>query len=129
MAENIYVQISKKVGKDVRLVRKVAHHPFDFFSRSMANVVDQRPVRLRYLGIFAPKDYWRKGMTKSIEGGFPPENVQIFARVPELKFNKVYINLKEGMVNNNIFKSVDGNVSCDISLVEWWCPKDRTKET
>jgi hypothetical protein len=123
--DNIYMQISKKVGKDVRVVRKVTHHPFDFFSKVMSDVNDHRPVRFRYLGVFAAKDYWRKGMTK----GVPPEGGPIYARAPEQKFERTYINLKEGTVKDSRFISTDGNVDCDSSLIEWWRPKDVIKET
>jgi hypothetical protein len=119
MGDNIYVQIAKEVGRDVRLVRKVTHHPFDFFSRVMADVNDHRPVRFRYLGVFPTKDYWRKGMTK----GIPPEGGPIYAKAPEVKFDKIYINLKEGNVENSRFLSTDGCVNCDSALIEWWRPK------
>jgi hypothetical protein len=122
MADNIYMQISKKVGRDVRLVRKVTHHPFDFLSRQMADVNNHKHIRLRYLGVFATKDYWRKGMTRSSEGGFPPEGIEVYARVPEVKFNREYINLKQGIVKDSGFISSDGNVECDLALVEWWRP-------
>ena len=124
MADNIYAKIAKEVGKDVRLVRKVAHHPFDFFAKSMADVNDHRPVRFRYLGIFASKDYWRKGMTRSSEGGFLPEDMEIYARVPEFKesHNRTYINLKRGWTKKGRFKADDGTVDCDIKDVSWWRP-------
>ena len=123
MSENIYKQISNKVGKDVRLVRKVAHHPFDFFSRSMANVNDHRATRLRYLGVFYAKDYWRKGMVKPIEDNYPEEGESIYARVPEERYGKTYINLKKGKVENKSFISEDGSLTCDSSRIEWWCPE------
>jgi len=129
MADNIYSEISKKVGKDVRLVRKVAHHPFDFFAKSMADVNDHRPVRLRYLGIFATKDYWRKGMTRSSEGGLPTEDMEIYARVPEVKFNKTYMNLKRGCTKKDQFMAEDGSVTCDLKEVEWWRPVDMVQES
>jgi hypothetical protein len=122
MADNIYMQISKKVGRDVRLVRKVTHHPFDFLSRQMADVNNHKNVRFRYLGVFAAKEYWRKGMTKTDTGLFPPEGMEIYARVPETKFDKVYINLKQGIVKDSRFLSNDGEVDCDLQLVEWWRP-------
>lgn len=122
MADNIYVKISKKVGKDVRLVRKVTHHPFDFLSRQMADVNNHKHVRLRYLGVFATKDYWRKGMTKTDTGIFPPENEEIYARVPEYKFNREYINLKQGIVKDSKFISNDNDVECDSYKIEWWRP-------
>ena len=129
MSENIYAQIAKQVGKDVRLVRKVAHHPFDFFAKSMADVNDHRPVRFRYLGIFACKDYWRKGMTRSSEGGLPTEDMEIYARAPEMKVAREYINLKRGWVKNDRFLSEDGNVDCGLSRIEWWRPIIIDKQT
>jgi hypothetical protein len=122
MANNIYVTIAKEVGKDVRVVRKVSHHPFDFFAKSMADVNDHRPVRLRYLGVFACKDYWRKGMVRCSEAGYPTTDMEIYAKAPEVKFDKKYMNLKRGWAKNNRFIADDGTVDCDLKEIEWWRP-------
>ena len=122
MAESIYNQIGKIVGKDVRLVRAAAHHPFEFYSKIMEDPQDHRPIRFRYLGAFFVKPYWRKGLRRTDKIGPPPTGVEIWARVPELKFNKVYINLKKGIVNEKDFVAIDGSVTCPISDVQFWGP-------
>jgi hypothetical protein len=120
MAENIYSQISKLKGKDVRLVRTAAHHPFSFFSKVMEDMDDHRPVRFRYLGAFVVKPYWRKGLQKTAKVGLPSEGVEIWARVPETKYNKIYINLKTGIVTEGNFISGDGLVNCPVAEVKFW---------
>jgi hypothetical protein len=120
MADKIYSQISKLSGKDVRLVRAAAHHPFSFFSNVMANTHDHRPVRFRYLGAFAVKPNWRKGLKKIDIAGIPSEGAEIYARVPEQKYNKTYINLKKGTIIEGNFESNDGLVVCPISEIRFW---------
>lgn len=122
MAESIYSQIGKRMGKDVRLVRAAAHHPFEFFSKVMEDPSDHRPVRFRYLGAFYVKPYWRKGLRNINKIGPPPEGDEIWARVPENKFNKTYINLKKGTVIEERFLSEDGTVNCPLSEVQFWGP-------
>jgi hypothetical protein len=120
MAENIYAQIGKRVGKDARLVRAVARHPFEFFSKIMTDPQDHRAFRFRYLGVFFVKPYWHKGLRNTTKVGLPPENTNIYARVPELRFNKVYINLKKGKVENGIFNADDNSVICPVDEIRFW---------
>jgi len=120
MAESIYSQIGKVVGKDVRQVRAVAHHPFEFFSNIMEDPEDHRPIRFRYLGAFFVKPYWRKGLRNTAKVGLPPDGANIWARVPEKKFGKEYINLKEGYVHDRTFTSNDGNVNIPVDEVKFW---------
>ena len=122
MAESIYSQIGKRMGKDVRLVRAAAHHPFEFFSKVMEDPSDHRPVRFRYLGAFYVKPYWRKGLRNIKKIGPPPKGEEIWARVPEQKFNKTYINLKKGTVENEVFTASDNSVQCPLSEVQFWGP-------
>lgn len=120
MADGIYSQIGKLMGKDVRLVRTVAHHPFSFFAGVMANSNDHRPVRFRYLGVFQVKPNTRKGLRKTSVRGIPNEGDVIYARVPEQKFNKVYINLKRGRILEGNFMADDESVTCPISDIQLW---------
>lgn len=120
MAESIYFKIGKLVGRDARLVRTVAHHPFSFFSKVIEDMEDHRPVRFRYLGAFTVKPYWRKGLLKSSKFGYPCDGDKIYARVPEQKYNKTYINLKQGTIVNGQFESFDGSVKCPVSQVQFW---------
>jgi len=120
MTDNIYSQIGKLVGKDVRLVRNAAHHPFSFFTGVMSDTHDHRPVRFRYLGLFMVKPNWRKGLRKTEKIGLPSEGDVIYARVPETKYNKVYINLKKGFINRGMFESFDRQVVCTLSEIKFW---------
>lgn len=120
MTDKIYSQISKLSGKDVRLVRAAAHHPFSFFTNVMIDTHDHRPVRFRYLGSFMVKPNWRKGLKKVDIVGIPMEGAEIYARVPELKYNKMYINLKKGCIKEGSFESNDGLVVCPISEIKFW---------
>jgi hypothetical protein len=120
MAETIYGQISKQTGKDVRLVRAAAHHPFEFFSRVMADPQDHRPFRFRYLGVFFVKPWWYKGLRSTKKVGLPPDKVMIMARVPEEVRGKVYINTKKGMTEDGWFTSMDGKFKCPSTEILFW---------
>lgn len=122
MAENIYSLIGKQVGKDARLVRAVAHHPFEFFSKVMEDPADHRPIRFRYLGAFFVKPYWRKGLVNSLKAGEIPSGEEIWARVPEVKYNKTYINLKKGVVNGGVFRASEEDYNCPEEDIKFWGP-------
>jgi hypothetical protein len=47
-------------GKDKRVVAAIATHPLYFFKQVASNSEDERPIRIRYFGIFALK----KGIKK-----------------------------------------------------------------
>lgn len=116
---NIYNQLAKKYNKDVRFIRRITHHPFDFLHKKITDPDDHRPVRLRYVGVFYVKPYWRKEMI-STRRDLPIDGSIIYARAPEKKFNKVYINLKKGLVKDGFFISEDGTVRCFIEDVQKW---------
>lgn len=120
MAETIYGQISKQTGKDVRLVRAAAHHPFEFFSRVMADPQDHRPFRFRYLGVFFVKPWWYKGLRSTKKVGPPPDDATIMAKVLEEVNGKVYKNMKEGKTKEGVFTSSDNKVKCLSSEVLFW---------
>ena len=120
MAESIYNQIGKQVGRDVRLVRAAAHHPFEFFSNIMKDPLNHRPMRFRYLGVFFVKPYWRKGLRNVKKIGAPPEGAVIWARVPVQKFNRTYINLKFGTILEGVFTASDGSACCPVSDIQFW---------
>jgi hypothetical protein len=50
----------------------------------------------------------------------PKDGSIMYARAPEKKFNKVYINLKKGLVKDGFFTSEDGTVKCFIEDVQKW---------
>ena len=120
MRESIYFQISKKVGKDMRLVRLAAHHPFDFFERVMSSPTDHRPFRFRYLGAFMVKPYWYKGLRASAKVGFPVEGDEVQAKVPEIKYGRKYHNLKHGVIKGDKFIGLDEEYSCDVKDILLW---------
>jgi len=120
MRENIYADISKKVGKDMRLVRMAAHHPFDFFEKVMASRSDHRPFRFRYLGAFMVKPYWYKGLKRTEKVGYPKDGMIIQAKVPEEKYGKTYYNLKRGQVMMDAFKGLDEPYVCSVKDIKFW---------
>lgn len=120
MAESIYNKIGKQLGYDARLVRTAAHHPFSFLARVIEDPKDYRPIRLRYLGAFVPKPIWRKGMKKVKVIGLPVEGACIYARVPEEKYGRQYINLKRGRIEGGRFIADDNSVNCSIGEVVAW---------
>lgn len=116
---NIYVELGKKYNKDVRFIRRICHHPFDFLSQKIKDPDDHRPIRLRYVGIFFVKPYWRKAM-QNTRAGLPEEGRIIYARAPEKRFEKTYINLKKGVHKEGFFLSEDETVRCFIEDVQKW---------
>jgi hypothetical protein len=120
MADDIYRKIGKETGKDVRIVRAAAHHPFEFLSKVMADPSDHKPVRFRYFGVFHVKPYWRKGLRRSSKVGSPIEGDIIWAKVPEEKFGKIYYNLKFGCIKKGLFKAEDNSVTCPIQEIQFW---------
>jgi hypothetical protein len=120
MAESIYRTIGKEMGKDVRLVRTAAHHPFEFFSEVMEDPTDNRPMRFRYLGAFFVKPYWHKGLRSSAKEGYPEEGFIIWAKVPEMKRLNLYHNLKFGSIQDGMFVANDNSVICPVSEVKYW---------
>lgn len=120
MLNNVYSRISKQTGVDARIVRAAAHHPFKFFSEVMMDPNNHRPVRFRYLGAFFVKPYWHKGLKKTSKVGYPAEGDNVWARVPEQKYNKTYINLKEGTIKGTEFVSNSENYSCPTSDIQFW---------
>lgn len=118
-SNNIYNQLAKKYGKDARFIRRITHHPFDFLHQKITDPDDHRPIRLRYVGVFFVKPYWRKAMTNT-RAGLPIDNTIIYARAPEKRFKKTYINLKKGLYKDGFFTSEDGTVRCFIEEVQKW---------
>jgi len=116
---NIYTQLAKKYNKDVRFIRRITHHPFDFLHQKIVDPDDHRPIRFRYVGVFFVKPYWKKAMNNT-RAGLPKDGSIVYARAPEKKFNKTYINLKKGLAKDGFFISEDGNVRCLIEEIQKW---------
>jgi hypothetical protein len=56
---SIIKNISNSTGIDIRVVAQVVHHPFKFV-RDKISSNDERPIRIRYFGIFAQKPVFNK---------------------------------------------------------------------
>jgi hypothetical protein len=117
--DNIYTQLAQKYNKDVRFIRRITHHPFDFLHQKITDPDDHRPIRFRYVGVFFVKPYWKKVMINTRKD-LPEDDRIIYARAPEKRFNKEYINLKKGLYKDGFFTSDDGTVRCFISDVQKW---------
>jgi len=48
-------KLSREHGVDPRVVQLVVDYPFSFARKRMADDEDDRPIRLRYLGVFVKK--------------------------------------------------------------------------
>jgi len=115
---NVYAELAEHFGKDQVLIRKVAHHPFEFIHQKMTDEYDHRAIRLRYLGLFFIKGAWRKQMNKH-EDIPAPEGVRIYVRIPFLKNNRKKYYLHVGMIENGVFVSEQGP-SCPSEDISYW---------
>jgi len=62
--EELVKKIAKRKNIDERVVRLVADYPFKFVRDKVSNKTDWRPIRIRYLGIFAlKKKFWVDGVS------------------------------------------------------------------
>ena len=52
--QSIIKNISKSTGIDIRVVTQVVHHPFKFV-RDKISGNEERPIRIRYFGVFSQK--------------------------------------------------------------------------
>lgn len=57
-------KLAKQHGVDPRVVRLVVDYPFLFTKRKIADIEDDRPIRLRYLGAFVQKQYKNENKTR-----------------------------------------------------------------
>lgn len=54
-------EISLLTFKDERVVQKIAYSPLLFLKRIMENINDNKPIRIRYFGVFYQKHKVNKG--------------------------------------------------------------------
>jgi hypothetical protein len=52
--QSIIKNISKSTGIDIRVVTQVVHHPFKYV-RDKISGNEERPIRIRYFGVFSQK--------------------------------------------------------------------------
>ena len=115
---SIYAELAEQFKTDQVLIRKVAHHPFEFIHQKMTDEFDHRPIRLRYLGLFFIKGSWRKQMVKTTDEK-PPDNVRIYARLLfKYKGRNRYF-LHTGTVIDGMFVSERGEPRPAIDIVYW----------
>lgn len=58
--EKLVKQIAKRKGMDERVVRLVADYPLKFVRDKISDGNNIRPIRVRYLGVFAlRKKFWK----------------------------------------------------------------------
>jgi hypothetical protein len=53
-------ELAKERGLDPRVVKNVVYYPIRFAKTKMENPVNNRPIRIRYLGIFTQKTILNK---------------------------------------------------------------------
>lgn len=58
--KEIIRNLAKKYNTDVRIIRQIVYYPYVFLSNRINDFNDLNGVRLRYLGIFAPKKRFLK---------------------------------------------------------------------
>ena len=64
LKDKLVRKISKRKEMDERVVRLIADYPLKFVRDKMSNKADWRPIRIKYLGIFAlKKKYWVDGVS------------------------------------------------------------------
>ncbi len=54
--------LAKKYNLDYRIIREIVRSPLKFVKRRMEDEEDQRPIRLRYFGVFVQKEMVNKPM-------------------------------------------------------------------
>jgi len=56
--DKIVKELAKKYNKDKRIIDQIVKSPFKFTNRVIRDISDDRPVRLRYFGVFTQKNYY-----------------------------------------------------------------------
>lgn len=65
--DKILKNISLLKFKDIRIIQKIAYHPLFFTKEKMMNSDDERPIRIRYFGVFMQKYLCNKSMLKKLK--------------------------------------------------------------
>jgi len=53
--EKLIRQLAKKYNKDPRVIKQIVYSPIKFANRIVSDILDDRPIRIRYFGVFALK--------------------------------------------------------------------------
>ena len=56
--DKVVKELAKKYNKDKRIIDQIVKSPFKFTNRVIRDISDDRPVRLRYFGVFTQKNYY-----------------------------------------------------------------------
>ncbi|MFW5890660.1 MAG: hypothetical protein ACOCUI_00400 [bacterium] len=48
-------KLAKKYNKDQRVIKSICEYPFKFAKERMSDPTDDRPIRIRYFGVFTQK--------------------------------------------------------------------------
>lgn len=55
LQEKLIKELAKKYNKSPEVVKSLVYFPFKFAKEKMENISDDRPIRIRYFGIFRHK--------------------------------------------------------------------------
>lgn len=64
--DKIIRELAKKYNKDIRVIKEIVYSPLKFAKRKITDDVDNRPIRIRYFGVFVQKEHYTKE-TKRME--------------------------------------------------------------
>ena len=56
----IIKKLAEKYNKDFRIIQEIVGSPFKFVNRVIRDPYDERPVRIRYFGVFVQKTSYNK---------------------------------------------------------------------
>lgn len=63
--DKIIRRLAKEYNKDIRIIEQIVNSPLKFTNRVIQDPSDDRPVRIRYFGVFVQKEsYNKKKMTE-----------------------------------------------------------------
>lgn len=63
--DKIIRRLAKEYNKDIRIIEQIVNSPLKFTNRVIQDPLDDRPVRIRYFGVFVQKEsYNKKKMTE-----------------------------------------------------------------
>jgi hypothetical protein len=106
--QSIIKNISKSTGIDIRVVTQVVHHPFKFV-RDKVSGNEERPIRIRYFGVFSQKLLLNKQSSTK-------RKVERILRWSTDNL-AIYLNLSEEEAINHLNKLLEDKKYRDIDLI------------
>ena len=64
--DKIIRELAKKYKKSIKVSKEIVYSPLKFAKRKITDDVDNRPIRIRYFGVFVQKEHYTKE-TKQME--------------------------------------------------------------